>query len=360
MIDSNLVDFKTLSGTQSLARRNELLRGVATLFAFASERCTAEQLDIYDDVLGRLVDMVEDEALAFAAEKLAPLRRTPPKVVRRLAGTAKIAIAGPVLRKSPVLTEQDLLHLAEIRDQDHLVAIAERYMVPAPVSDVVVRRGEDVVRRTIAGNQGAVLGNMAMAELVRFAMSDVETATALGRRSDTPESVIAQLVDHATDSVRRALGNRGFAVADQGLARAASVAEQRMTNAFWLSQYDFETSWERLHQQGGSKIVSEPMLGQYAVDDRFADVVAVFALLAGLGLEEVKHWLVRTDPEPFLVMSKALGLRFSTVQNILRCGPWRSRLGQDERRDALTRYMAIDVRQARAQFAAWQQVRLAS
>lgn len=85
---------------------------------------------------------------------------------------------------------------------------------------------------------------------------------------------------------------------ESNLAEAARLAEARLSNSYWLGLYDFESAWERICQQGGERIVSEELLCQYAVEDRFADVVATFSLLTGLDIEEAKHWLVRVDANP--------------------------------------------------------------
>lgn len=359
MIETHLVDFRSLALDPSSSRRNELMKGVASLFAFASERCTLEQIEIYDEVLGRLADMVETEARAFAADKLAPLRRAPEGVIRRFAHDDAVEVAGPVLAKSPVLNDRDLLSVAGSKGSRHLQAIATRQNLSEQVTDAVVEHGDETVKRTVAGNPGARIGDRSLELLVRQAMTDVETATALGDHPDTPDEVIARIVGHAEQEVRRVLAGRGMKCAEQGLSEAARRAGERMSNGYWLGQYDFETAWEKLMTQGGRRVASESLLCQYAIEDRFADVVAVFAVLADLDLEEAKHWLVRTDTEPFVVIGKALGLRFTTVQAMLKAGPWKHRLGNEQRRDALNQFQQMEPRLARSRIAAWRQTRLA-
>lgn len=358
MIETHLVDFRSLDADPSSARRNELMKGVASLFAFASERCTLEQIEIYNEVLTRLADMVEHEALVFAAEKIAPLRRAPEGVVRRFAVHENIQVAGPVLRLSPVLTERDLVQVADVRGKDHLMAIASRENLSEVVTEVVVRRGDADVRRTIAGNHGAAIGPWSLQRIVEQALEDERTARALGSRADTPDAVIAEIAEKGVESVRRALAERGLERSDDDLSEAAKLASERMSNAYWLGQYDFESAWEKLINQGGRKVVSEPLLLQYANEDRFADVTAVFAMMTDLSLEEAKHWLVRIDTEPFVTIARALGLRMNTVQVMLRCGPWKHRLTADRRSEALAAFVDMDPRIARSRITAWRETRL--
>jgi len=65
-------------------------------------------------------------------------------------------IAGPLLRRSPVIDEGALIDIARIKGQGHLLAMSERPALSPGVTDVIVRRGDrDVVRRA-AGNAGAL------------------------------------------------------------------------------------------------------------------------------------------------------------------------------------------------------------
>jgi hypothetical protein len=341
-----MVDYKVFEQDPSSDRRNELMRNVSTLFAIASENCTHEQIDIYDSVLSRLADMVEIEARAYAARKIAPLRRAPQGIVRRLAED-DIEVARPLLIQSPALTDADLIAIAARHSVGHLDAIAERPVLSDRVTDAIIGRGDRGVSRKVAANPGALISDSAFQRLSEQAMNDTEMAAALGARADTPDAIIDDLVAHAADEVRRVLADRGKTGAEADIASATRLAAERMSNGYWLGLYDFETAYARLDGLGGTSIASEDLMAQFAFDDRFPDVVAVFALLAGVSLDEAKHWLVRTDLEPFLVVSRALGLRHATVQVLLRTGPWRHRLTPNARVEALNAFQDIDMREAR-------------
>jgi uncharacterized protein (DUF2336 family) len=359
MIETNLVDFKSLEQDPTGTRRNELLKGVAALFAVACDRCTLEQIEIYDDVLVRLSELASTEARSSASAKLAPLRRAPERIVRFLANDESIGVAGPMLAKSPVLTEADLVNLARTRGSGHLTAIAQRSYLSEQLSDVVVSRGDMGVRRVVAAHHGAMLGDAALAELSRQAMTDVVLATSLGQRPDTPDNVIDALMTEAADEVRSVLSERSLRATEQRVDTGTRHTGERMSNEYWLGLYDFESAWERAHCRGW-RAATEQALCQYAAEDRFADVVAVFALLGDLDIEETKHWLVRTDTEPFLIIAKSMELRFSTVQALLSTGPWRHRLSEDQRSKALYRFKEIESRAARGRMTAWRETRMAS
>ncbi len=356
MIETNLVDFNSLDRDPTSGRRDELMRSVASLFSVTSEGCTLEQIEIYDQVLSRLADMVETEARAFAAAKIAPLRRAPEQTIRRFARD-EIRVARPVLSHSPMLTDVDLLDIIHSRGADHLHAISGRKVLSEEVTSAAVEKGDAGIRRRIAGNHGAALSEAAMQILLDQARGDAEVASALGERADTPDTVIAELVDKASEEVRRTLREKGYGLDKARIASATRVAEERMSNSYWLGLYDFESAWARLAKAGGVQAASESLICRFAAEDRFPEAAAAFAMLTDISLEEAKHWLVRTDTEPFLMVAKACGFRVQTVQALLKVGPWKHRLTAQSRTQSLNAFMAMDQRMARERVALYLQTR---
>src|SRR6202011_5860641 len=92
----------------------------------SSDRFTGEQVALFDDVMGRLIDRIETRALAELSRRLGPVANAPERIVRRLARNDAIAVAGPVLTQSPRLGEADLVDIAASKSQAHLLAIAQR------------------------------------------------------------------------------------------------------------------------------------------------------------------------------------------------------------------------------------------
>ncbi|WP_417686251.1 DUF2336 domain-containing protein [Roseibium sp.] len=354
-LKTELVNFRELDATADSKRCAELARHVATLFAFTSDRCSVEQVDTYDSVLLRLVGMVEIEVRKFIAEKMADLRRGPEQTVRRLAKDC-IEVAEPVLRKSTVLREADLVRIADEMGDGHRCAIARREVISESVTDLLVERGSLVVKRLVAANAGAAVSDAAMLSLISDAGSDATMQMSLSERADLAEHHIGQLVKVASAEVRRKLIARGESDDVSRLAEAADIAAQRMTNEFWLGRYDFETARNRILLLAQRGMVNEAALRRFASEDRFAEAVAAFAWLVRCGVEETSHWMVRVDPEPFLIIAKASGLSSITVSSLLSIGPWRHRLSSDQRSQAMTKFNSMSVGEAKRRMAHWSNV----
>src|SRR5262249_59201929 len=93
----------------------------------------------------------------------------PERVVRRLAHNDAIGVAGPVRSQSPRLGEADLVDIAASKSQAHLLAIARRGALGESVTEVLVRRGNPYVKRSVAANPAASFSPAAYGELVASA-----------------------------------------------------------------------------------------------------------------------------------------------------------------------------------------------
>src|ERR1700739_689537 len=92
----------------SAAKSLDALRRVTDLFLASASNYNAEQIELFDNVLDRLINTIEIRAgadvsariaLAELSAQLAPVSQAPPSAVRRLARNDEIAVAGPVLRE---------------------------------------------------------------------------------------------------------------------------------------------------------------------------------------------------------------------------------------------------------------------
>lgn len=351
MPNTELVNFEALANEPDMARRNELARNVATLFSLTSEKCSDEQIEVYDSVLVRLSDMVEMQARAFIAGRLASLRRAPEGTIRRLADD-DIEVARPVLEQSTVLRDTDLVEIALKRGEDHKVAIAAREILSEMVTDVLVESGSTAVHRTVARNGGASLSARGVLGLIQSSGLDEDLQMALADRQDLDERAVSTLAALASERVRMRLLETGTPEGGE-VPRAARVAAQKLSNEFWLGRYDFETAIGRVYAIARGPGIDEDTLVRFAEEDRFPEAVATFAMIGDIGIEEAKHWMVRTDTDPFLIVAKASELALSTVEKLLNMGPWRYRLQAEDRARILDRYKGIKPQSARLLLSQW-------
>lgn len=189
----------------SRSKRVETLRRITSLFLSGAGSYRDEHVDLFDAVFGRLIEEIETKARAELSNHLAPVDNAPIKVLCKLARDDDIAVAGPVLQLSPRLPESDLVDLANTKSQAHLQAISSRAALGEAVTDVLVRRGDRDVARSLAENRGARISESGFVRLVKRAETDGVLAEKVGLRPDIPPPMFRELLTQATAVVQNRL-----------------------------------------------------------------------------------------------------------------------------------------------------------
>lgn len=176
------VTLSKASGSQHLV----MLRRITDLFLDGSERFSGDHVAIFDDVIGRLIEKTERPALMELSARLAPVANAPVNVIARLSCDNDIAVSGPVLEKSNVLTDQALAEIAGTKGQNHLAAIAGRPQISAVVTDILVDRSNSEIAYKVTVNPGACLSELGFVKLINRAKNDKTLAAAIATRADMP------------------------------------------------------------------------------------------------------------------------------------------------------------------------------
>lgn len=186
-------------------RRADAARRITELFLQGAANYRSEHIDLFDGVLCGLVPHTEMAARVLLAERLSVIANAPRRVVDQLAREDEISIAGPLLRRSPVIDEPTLIEIARIKGQGHLLAMSERSELSPDLTDIMVHRGDrDVVRRA-AGNAGAAFSQVGYATLIKRAGSDGVLTLAVGQRNDLSAPQLKELLAGSIDVIRRRL-----------------------------------------------------------------------------------------------------------------------------------------------------------
>jgi uncharacterized protein (DUF2336 family) len=187
------------------SRRVEMLSRITDLFVGAAERYSEEQVGVFEDVMARLVGTIEAKARAILAQRLAPIANAPSGVIHILAFDDDIDVAHPVLQHSERLDDSALLANANTKSQRHLFAISQRRRLSEAVTDILVRRGDRHVVRSVANNAGALFSDTGFQMLVTRAANDDDLATYVGKRNDIPRRHFLVLLEKASATVRERL-----------------------------------------------------------------------------------------------------------------------------------------------------------
>jgi uncharacterized protein (DUF2336 family) len=302
-------------------RRADAARRISELFLQGAANFRADHVDLFDGVLISLVPHTELAARADLAERLSLLANAPRGLVGHLAHEDEIAIAGPLLRRSPVIDEKILVEIASVKGQGHLLAMAERTALSPGLTDVIVRRGDrDVVRRT-AGNAGAAFSTDGYSTLIKRAGQDGVLTLKIGQRDDLSAEQLKDLLAGSIDVVRRRL----FDVVKPARQMAIKRAMNEISGVIERVEggRDFEPAQRTviaLHRAGE---LNESALLGFAKAFKYEESIAALAAMTGVKIATLDQLISGERYDPILIAGKSVGLEWATVRALilLRLGP---------------------------------------
>lgn len=310
-------DLEQVITDKNIGDRAAILRRVADLFVVASGQLSNEQVGLFDDVMGRLLEEIETSARAAFGHVLATLPDAPPRVVRMLALDDAIDVAGPILAHSGQVDDLTLVEGAKTKSQAHLLAISRRKRLAESVTDILVERGDQQVVLSAAGNPGATFSEFGYSTLVQRSSSDDGLAACIWLRPEIPRKHLLKLFADASESVKLELTSKDPRKASVILEIVAQASHQIQTRAREKSA-DYAAAYahvQSLHASGG---LGEVQLAEFARAGKFDETSVALSFICELPIALVERAFVDDRSERIIVIAKAFGLSWETVRAILQ------------------------------------------
>jgi hypothetical protein len=346
----------------SAEKRLETIKRVTDLFLSSAGSFNNEQIELFDDVLERLVKTIELRAIADVSARialaemsmqLAPIAQAPPSVVRRLARHDEIAIAGPVLTESARLSTEDLVELAETKSESHLLAISGRWWLQEVVTDVLLARRYPTVSRRIINNPGARVSAAGFAIVVAQAESDPELAVETGIRVDLPSELRRRLLSNATEVVRSRLLSRAPPHVFEEI-RSAIVAVSAGVDREMSRLRDFTTAKRFVGLLKDNGELNEATLFRFAKQRKYEETVAALAALSQSTIEVIRPLMQGLRGDGVLIPCKVAELGWETVHAVLESRFATGSMGPHELAEAKGQFARLTTENARRLLRFWQ------
>jgi uncharacterized protein (DUF2336 family) len=261
------------------------------------------QTQLFDEVLGSIVPRVAVSARARLAERLADLSYAPPGTMRALASDDAIIVARPVLTRSPVLRDPDLLAVAKLRGPQHMLAICNRPILSETVTDMLVAEGDGRVRHAATGNPGARLSPVGKARLLDLARDDDRLQELLGERTDLSVEDSRLLVVIAKESARARFRS--------SIGEPAPIAPRGLS-----AEYEQALASMRALAESGD--LTEAHLVALAAEGNLPASICALAVAAALPVQALQRVFEQRDNDMLLILGKAQGWSWGTMRALLR------------------------------------------
>lgn len=337
----------------SQPKRVETLRRITDLFLHGADRLNEAQIGVFDDVLMHLIERIEEKALAQLSARLAPVDNAPGEVIRRLARSDEITVAGPVLTQSTRLTTIDLVEIARTKGQAHLLAISGRAHIEEAVTDQLLHRGDREVAHKLATNAGARFSDSGFAALVSKAERDETLAKSMGVRLDLPFAVLEALLAKATEAVRSWLLSHAPPEAKAQIHGTVAAATATIAKEISAPR-DFTRAEQLIAAMQKNDELNEAAILQFANARRHEEMVVGLSALCAGSVQLIAALMKSDRNEGLLVACKAAELKWPTASAVLRNRAAHRPLSDEELALAKTDYLTLSQASAQRTLRFWQ------
>jgi uncharacterized protein (DUF2336 family) len=145
--------------------RERLLSSMLALCEAGHGQTSPEAVALMETIFLDLVQRAERDMRLRLAEQIATAPWAPSSLINALA-LDDIEIARPVIAKSPVLKDHDLIRVLVLATIEHQIEVARRPDLGADVVRAILDQADPVVLTTLAGNASAEVSTPAMTRLV--------------------------------------------------------------------------------------------------------------------------------------------------------------------------------------------------
>ncbi|WP_409433779.1 DUF2336 domain-containing protein [Litorimonas sp. RW-G-Af-16] len=217
------------------------------------------------------------------------------------------SIAVPILKNSPVITDDDLLLILKSNAAAKVKAVAQRHRLSAHICSAIVSFGDGAAVADLAANDSALIAPDTAAHMAEiYAQDDMIREAALSRQ-DMPAHVVQKLISAAASSAERKL-SQNTELTEFEAADIANRTQQRALISYVGRDWPEKTliSYvETLHAAGG---LSEDIIQRAAGvgDMRFVQIA--IAKRVGIGIQKAGLMMFDSGPLGLQALCERAGM----------------------------------------------------
>ena len=305
-MSERVAELLVLAKGKSSAARSRLVENITDLFLSEEGRLSEHERALMSDILSKLVSQVEGNIRKELSETLVKSGVDMPEIANMLA-REDIEIARPILEKSHLLKDPDLIEIIRMRTEEHRIAIAKRDELSNDVTNAIVEYGGEDAIETLLTNHDATISKHAMEYLVAESRRVDRFQEPLVQRSDLPTDLAYKMFWWVSAALRKRIMSEydvdpvKLEVAIRNAAQAAIIDNDSQDSAYARAQ----KLVRRLRESGDLTI---NFLMTSLRQRKIAVFVAGLSELGGVTFKTA--WRIFSDKggESFAILCKAIGI----------------------------------------------------
>ena len=302
------------------ASREEIFLAVASLYRVQGTGLNERERDLMRDILRRLIKDVEMAIRIALAQRLADDASAPHDLIMMLVDDT-IEVARPLILKSPLLREEDVLDLIARASVDHHEAVASRANIGERVSEALAASNNEPVLAALVRNTTAKISGVTYATLVEKSRRIVSLQDPLIRRPDLPPALADKMCEFVSEALKAYIQTR-YKVAPIALNRAVAAAERAVKSEPAGPSDSPENSAQKLIDKLAASGQLKASFLMRVLSQGQTDLFDLaFARLLGVELERFRAAFYDSGARAVAMACRAVGIDrsvFPTVYNLSR------------------------------------------
>lgn len=296
-----------LAREKSAAGRATLANVVNDLFDGRGDTLTDREKRLMFNILESLIHEVEASVRKNLSQKLAGLADAPHDLIVQLAND-EIDVAYPILSKSAVLKDSDLIDIIRLRTREYHLAITLRNDISEEVSDALVETGAENVIESLLANQNARISGSTMEYLVEQSKRVDTFQEPLLHRTDLSRELAQRMFTWVSAALRSHIVARyaiDQAVVDDLLAQAT---QEEMSDNWAGGRNESDPSTMLANTLKIEGMINPRVLVRALTQGEVALFIAMFSEMTKLNPVLCKRALFDEAGEGFAIACKSLDM----------------------------------------------------
>lgn len=279
---------------------------------------SAQEQELLTDVLIALMRQAERELRQAVAERLAGMASVPLRLVLHLVND-EIDIAAPVLKRSPVLSDLDLIYIIKSQGADYWRAIAARQGLSAQVVNLLAETHDVPTAVILSENDRIALNEYAVGILARVARDHESVARPLLRRAEIPYQVARDLYGYVGAELKEYI--RSFYGVEGDAAAAEKIVDDVVIDftapVGGMSEFmPTERMMENAEQLRDLNMLSMQLMVEALQKGKIPNFIAMFARYTDLSPKRIHDFLRQSCPKGMAIACRAFGVQKSDFSRI--------------------------------------------
>ncbi|WP_420549970.1 DUF2336 domain-containing protein [Curvivirga sp.] len=310
---SSLTELVDIARDDTPESRNMLISSINNICLASGREMSAREKDLIYDIVAQLLQAVELQVRENLAASLAEQQDVPKELVLALANDV-IDVARPVILKSKILEDQDLIQLILEKAEQHQLAVSSRPDISEDVSETLVETQNVEVITSLLHNDSANIYTETIDKLVDDSQDVENYQEALIKRKELHQDMAKRMYGFVGDALKEHLELR-FSEEDMSIELEDAVAKA-VNDA--MEETSFNDGLDEILDRFSPNYTANARGMVVALRD--GDVFKfeeLFADFSGLGHSFVTRILYDEGPNSLAICCRACGVSYQDFSDIL-------------------------------------------